>query len=176
NGSITQATWPTDNGIRFSEGEKMDTLFEIIRNIRQIRNEYSVSYLKEIAVFIKTDTQETADFMNDNRIYIEKFVNPQPLTIAVNVNPVDQALSIILPQVIVYLPLGSLIDIHAEIIRLEQELLRLEKEIKRSQVMMSNINFLNKAPAEKITEEQKKKADYEERYRLTLARIEALRQ
>lgn len=175
-GSITQATWPTDNGIRFSEGEKMETLFEIIRNVRQIRNEYSVPYLKEIAVFIKTDTQETADFMNDNRIYIEKFVNPQPLTIAVNVNPVDQALSIILPQVIVYLPLGSLIDIHAEIIRLEQELLRLEKEIKRSQVMMSNINFLNKAPAEKITEEQKKKADYEERYRLTLARIEALRQ
>ncbi|MFA7724611.1 MAG: valine--tRNA ligase [Candidatus Izemoplasmatales bacterium] len=175
-GSIMRALWPSNNGIAFLESERMETLFEIIRRLRQIRNEYSVPYQKGIDVFIKTDSQETACFLNDNRVYIEKFINPQQLIITDNLDPVDQALSIILPQAIVYLPLGSLIDIKAELLRLEQELTRLEKEIKRSEMMMSNQNFLAKAPAEKIADEQKKKADYEENYRQTKVRIEALRQ
>jgi valyl-tRNA synthetase len=175
-GSIMRALWPSNNGIAFLESERMETLFEIIRRLRQIRNEYSVPYQKGIDVFIKTDSQETACFLNDNRVYIEKFINPQQLIITDNLDPVDQALSIILPQAIVYLPLGSLIDIKAELLRLEQELTRLEKEIKRSEMLMSNQNFLAKAPAEKIADEQKKKADYEENYRQTKVRIEALRQ
>jgi valyl-tRNA synthetase len=173
-GSIMKADWPTDNGMRFADGDRMDALFEIIRRIRQIRNEYAVSYTKPIELAIKTDSHATTAFFQMNRMYLDKFVNPKNLVISEDLLPLDQALTVILSLAVAYLPLGSLVDVEEERKKLQKELERLESEIRRSEGMLQNPNFVQKAPAPKIAAEQKKLADYQENYRLTKERIEAL--
>lgn len=173
-GPIMTSPWPTDNGMRFEDHDRMDALFEIIRRIRQIRNDYQVPYLKGIDILLKPDSEATAAFFAANRQYLDKLVNPKTLRIDPSLPPVDQALSVILPQAVAYLPLGSLVDVAEERKKLEKELLRLDAEIARGEGMLSNPQFLQKAPADKVAAETKKLADYAEQRRLAKERIEAL--
>ncbi len=173
--SIMISPWPIRTNFHFESVSSIDILFEVIKRIRTIRNDYNVGLSKPIDIIIKTDSIKTMQFLITNSNYLEKFVNPNSLLISNNIAPVDQALSIILPQAIVYLPLGSLVDIQAEIAKLEKELERLESEIKRSEAMMSNPSFIAKAPEAKIQAEKQKQKDYSESYKSTKARIEALK-
>jgi valyl-tRNA synthetase len=173
--SIMISAWPVATGMKFPEAGSIEILFEIIRRTRQIRNDYNVPISKPIDVVIKTDSSKTTQFLIKNGTYLEKFVNPNRLLISETLSPVDDAISIILPQAVIYLPLGTLVDIPSEIVKLEKELERLEKEIARSEAMLSNPNFMNKAPEAKILAERQKQLEYQESYNQTKMRIEALK-
>lgn len=173
--SIMISAWPVATGMKFPEAGSIEILFEIIRRTRQIRNDYNVPISKPIDVVIKTDSAKTTQFLIKNGAYLEKFVNPNRLLISETLSPVDDAISIILPQAVIYLPLGTLVDIPSEIVKLEKELERLEKEIARSEAMLSNPNFRNKAPEAKIVAERQKQLEYQESYNQTKMRIEALK-
>ncbi|MFH0993647.1 MAG: valine--tRNA ligase, partial [bacterium] len=173
--SIMLAPWPIADDYAFPEATKLEWIFDLIVGVRQIRNEYNVSPAKPIDVAIKTETDELAAFLKENRVYLEKFLNPKRLDIGSTLPPVEHALTVILPGATLYLPLGSLVDLGAEIDRLEKEIVRLENEIRRSDNMLTNENFLKKAPETKITEEKRKRADYAENLRLTQERLEAVK-
>lgn len=173
--SIMISPWPAILPVKFDSVGSIDILFDVIKRIRTVRNDYNVGLSKPIDIIIQTDTVETMKFLIENSNYLEKFVNPNTLLISNQIAPVDQALSIILPKAIIYLPLGSLVDIQAEIAKLEKELERLENEIKRSDAMLSNPSFVAKAPASKIEAEKQKQRDYNEAYKSTKARIEELK-
>ncbi len=174
--SVMVAPWPTADGYVFPEAVALERIFDLIVGVRQIRNEYNVSPAKAIDVVIRTETEELAAFLTTNRVYLEKFLNPGQLTIGSALAPVEHALTVILPGATLYLPLGSLVDLDAEVERLEKEIGRLENEIRRSDAMLTNDHFLNKAPAAKIDGERRKRADYAENLRLARERLEAVRQ
>ena len=54
----------------------------------------------------------------------------------------------------IYIPFNELVDISAEIERLEKEKLTYQNEINRVEKMLSNEGFVAKAPAAKIEEEK----------------------
>ena len=56
----------------------------------------------------------------------------------------------------VFLPMSSMIDSSQELIRLNKELTSVEFEISRSEKMLSNPGFVNKAPAQMIENEKAK--------------------
>ena len=60
--------------------------------------------------------------------------------------------------------LGDYIDLEAEKKKMEDEIKKLENEIKRCESMLSNPNFVQKAPAQKVEQERKKLADYQSKY------------
>ena len=60
------------------------------------------------------------------------------------------------------MPFAELVDIAKEKERLEKEVVRLEKELARVNGMLSNPNFVNKAPEKKILEEKEKQAKYQQ--------------
>ena len=60
----------------------------------------------------------------------------------------------------IYIPFAELVDISAEIERLNKEKARLDGEIKRCQGMLSNEKFISKAPEAKINEEKEKLEKY----------------
>ena len=87
----------------------------------------------------------------------------------------DNAISLAVPGVEIYIPFNELVDIAQEIERLEKEKLTYENEIKRVEKMLSNEGFIAKAPQSKIDEEKAKKEKYEELLKKTLDRIESLK-
>ena len=52
--------------------------------------------------------------------------------------------------------LGDYIDLEAEKKKMEDEIKKLENEIKRCESMLSNPNFVSKAPAQKVEQEKQK--------------------
>ena len=68
--------------------------------------------------------------------------------------------------------LGQYADMEAEKEKLVKEIAKLQKELERSKKMLSNPNFINKAPAAKVEEEKKKQADYEAKYQTAKNKLE----
>ena len=74
----------------------------------------------------------------------------------------DDAVSVVVPDATVYVPLEELIDFEQEKERLTKEETRLNKEIARSNGMLNNEKFVSKAPAAKVQEEREKLEKYEQ--------------
>ena len=73
----------------------------------------------------------------------------------------EGSLSLVLSFATIYLPLADLMDVAAEIARLEKEVKRLGGELRRSAGMLSNEKFLAKAPQAKVDAEREKQRGYE---------------
>ena len=74
----------------------------------------------------------------------------------------ENAVSTLIHDAAVYIPLEELVDIDKEIERLEKEAAKLAGEIKRASGMLANPKFVDKAPAAKVEEEKAKLAKYTE--------------
>ena len=74
----------------------------------------------------------------------------------------EDAVSVVVSDAVVYMPLEDLVDREKEMERLKKEQDRLTKEIARCQGMLSNPNFVNKAPEAKVNAEKEKLQKYEE--------------
>ena len=74
----------------------------------------------------------------------------------------EDAVSVVIPGAVVYIPLEDLVDFEKEKERLKKEQERLKKELARSKGMLSNEKFLSKAPEAKVLEEKEKLAKYEQ--------------
>ena len=74
----------------------------------------------------------------------------------------DDAVSVVIPDAVAYLPLEDLVDFEKEKERLNKEKDKLTKELARSRGMLSNEKFLNNAKPEKVQEEKDKLAKYEQ--------------
>ena len=72
----------------------------------------------------------------------------------------DNAVSVVVPDAVVYLPLEDLVDVEQEKKRLEQEEKRLNSEIRRAQGMLANEKFVSRAPEAKVQEERDKLEKY----------------
>jgi valyl-tRNA synthetase len=86
----------------------------------------------------------------------------------------DDAVSIVVPDATVYVPLEELIDFEQEIERLTKEEVRLGKEIARSNGMLNNERFVSKAPAKLVEAEKEKLAKYQDMKAKCVAQLESL--
>ncbi|MCF7923850.1 MAG: valine--tRNA ligase [Candidatus Izimaplasma sp.] len=172
--SIMVENWPEKSNLRFDEVLDKEWFFEVIKKIRTIRNEYHVPWSKPIDIFVKT-SNDNQRFLIENEIYINKFLNPKTLDYKSDLDNISNAVSIILKDIEVAIPLGSLVDLDDEITKIEAEINDLNNEIKRCDKMLNNENFIRKAPKEKIEEEKLKLNNYQERFKKAKKRLMELK-
>jgi valyl-tRNA synthetase len=171
--SIMTADWPTQNRMEFPETENKEYFFELIKQLRQLRNQYQVAYQKPIPLFVEGN-EETNEFIHGNLQYLEKFCNIGEIVYLKQKSAMKKTIAIVFHEVSFYVPLGSLIDEDAELARLEKVQADLEAEIKRAKGLLANPGFLGKAPKEKIEQEEQKLALYERRLLETINNIKEL--
>jgi valyl-tRNA synthetase len=176
--SITVAAWPEVQAkLSDSEAaEEMKLLVEIIRSVRNIRSEVNTPLSKKIKLILKAKDENIVSTLEKNSAYIERFCNPEELTIGVNVEEPGQAMSAVVTGVELILPLQGLLNIEDEIKRLEKELEKWNKEVERVQKKLGNEGFVKKAPEKVIEEERAKEADYSEKRDAVIHRINELKQ
>ena len=174
--------WPyakSENQFK-TEEDAVQKLKEIIVGIRNIRNTKNIHPSKKSKLVIvtakyKKELEQAQDillklgFAEDIEI-IEKIENAKE-----SKEEIDSAMSIILSDVEIYIPLKGLIDIEEEKARLEAEVKKLEAEVARGEKMLSNPGFVNKAPETKVNEEKEKLAKYREMLELAKERLEKLK-
>jgi valyl-tRNA synthetase len=86
----------------------------------------------------------------------------------------EQALTLVVGGVEIYLPLAGMVDLGAERARLQKELTHVEEGMARSQKLLSNDEFVTKAPAEVVQRERDKLAGLEDQAEKLRHRLDAL--
>ena len=173
---IIISDWPeAKEKLEFDEEEEtVEKLKKIIVEIRNVRAKMNVhpskkSKLMIIANNLKDEIEDSKDFLiklgfGSNLIFVnsEKEV-PQ------------NAVSIIVDDIKVYIPFEELVNIDEEIKRLEGEKEKYEAEVARCEKMLSNPGFVNKAPEKKVNEEKEKLENYKNILKDVVKRIEDLK-
>ena len=87
----------------------------------------------------------------------------------------QNAVSIIVDELKVFIPFEELVDIEEERKRLEGEKSKLEAEVLRGEKMLSNPGFVNKAPEAKVNEEKAKLENYKQMLQNVEERLASLK-
>ena len=165
--SLVIATWPRPRGYKYLEDIQMvEKLVELIRTLRNLRVEKDIKPDIKPKVYIKTDDFSMVNQLNLWEIYVKKLANFDQVIIS-NEVPED-SIALVLSWGVAYVKLKEIVDIQAELKRLLGEKERLLKEVERSEKLLNNQNFLQKAP-EKVINEEKEKY---ERYKQMLLSVE----
>lgn len=128
-------------------------VIEIVRAIRNARAEYNVPDNKRTSLYIMLD--EECDVVKENIAEIAKLAFGTNAQI-VKQQPQEKCVKLIIDEVKVFIPVGELIDSEKEKERNEKEIESLKFEIARSEKMLSNKGFVDKAPASLVEAEKQK--------------------
>ena len=161
--SLMMSRWPEykDEWSFPADENVMEHVKAVVKGIRNIRSEMDVPNSRKTKVYIVCEDEALSQGMEAVK------VSAQPLMMAGEVliqktkdGVADNAVSVVVPDMVVYLPLEDLVDFEQEMERLKKEEDRLNKEIKRAQGMLANEKFVSKAPEAKVQEERAKLDKY----------------
>ncbi len=175
--SIMIEPWPENDRFYMPQAEEdMRLLIQIIRAIRNIRNEFNIPPGMLIPVQIVTPDTEKAAKILKNRSYIENMANLKGINVTgpQETRPV-QALSAYLVDIEILVPVEGVIDVEKEIARLEKELHKTEQDIKRLESKLNNQGFISKAPAEVVEKEKARQKENLEKREGIIKRLQTLK-
>ncbi len=163
--SIMISDWPVyKEEYHFPVQEKsIEIMKEAVRGIRNVRTQMNVAPSKKASVYVVSDQEEMLQIFEEGRLFFASLASASEVVLQKDREGIaEDAVSVVIPNATLYIPLSDLVDIQAEIARLEKEEKRLAGELQRSKGMLSNERFLSKAPQSKIDEEKEKQQKYEQ--------------
>ena len=174
--SITIDTWPAVNkAFNFDSEEKaLNIALDVITAVRNERAKAGKAPKEAINITLSCKDNNIADILENTRNYLEKFTNPTTLTISTKSPNTSDNVVVVLEDLTMYIPTSDLVDIEEVKQNLLKEKERLLNELQRSEKMLSNPGFVNKAPKEKIDAEKNKQAQYKAQYEEVLAHLSKL--
>ena len=175
-GSIVIASFPhyNEEDNMAKEEEMMSLTMDGIRNIRNVRAEMNVPPSKKAKVII-VPTEEKKEAMVSGKDYFVTLASASEVEIVADeTNIPEDAVSVVIDGVKIFIPLDELVDFAKEIERLSKEKAKLESEIKRVNGKLSNEGFVAKAPEALINAEKAKKEKFEEMMKSVVERLENL--
>lgn len=147
---------------------KIECVKQIVAGIRTVRNQKNIT--PKIALRLEVVAQN--NFEQYNSVII-KMANLENISVVEEKSPDASGFMVGTDGFAV--PLGSLIDVKAEIEKLEKELKHLEGFLKGIKAKLSNENFVAHAPEAVVAKERKKQSDSEEKIATIKANIDELR-
>ena len=136
---------------------------DLVKGIRNVRTQMDVPPSRKAKLFITSDDEAVRKVFEDNKEVYVNLAFTSEITVQQGKAGIgDDAVSVVIPDAVAYLPLEDLVDFEKEKERLNKEKDKLTKELARSMGMLSNEKFLNNAKPEKVQEEKDKLAKYEQ--------------
>ncbi|MDR1006071.1 MAG: valine--tRNA ligase [Bacteroidales bacterium] len=143
---------------------------EIIISVRSVRNENNLAQKIELPLFVKGET--ASDFCSVYGGLTAKLANLseiEPTSV-----PVKDAVSKLVGDLELFIPLGGNINKEDEKQKIEDEIAYLEGFMASVEKKLSNANFVAKAPQSVVAGERKKQSDAEEKINLLKSRLSQL--
>jgi len=169
--SIMLESWPImREEYRFEQEEAwLETVKEVVRQIRNVRSGMDVPPSRKAKVFLITQEKEDIQALENLMGTYHSLAMASEIVIQKDKQGIgEDAVSVVTSHGIIYLPLEDLVDFEKEKERLQKEKMRLEKEVNRSEGMLKNDKFMSKAAPEKVMEEK----DKLDKYGLMLQQVE----
>lgn len=156
--SIMVETWPQFQKHRIyrKEERNFDSLRTAITSIRNTRAEMGVAPSKKIRIYIII---EDVGLINKSKLYLEKLANLSEIVHVALKSEIDEkCVTLVVDNMEIFIPFGDLLDIEKEKERLTKEIENAQSEVKRNEMMLSNTNFVKRAPQRLVDAEREKLA------------------
>ncbi len=173
--SIMLEDWPEiKESFKYNEEEEnIEILKNIIVNIRNVRANMNVVPSKKTKLIFVT--AKYTKLIEASSEFLKKLGFADSIEIKENKKDIpSNAISIVQEGIEVFIPFEELVDVQKELERLNGEREKLEKEVERATKMLANKGFVEKAPKEKIQEEEEKLKKYKEMLETVEKRINEL--
>jgi valyl-tRNA synthetase len=150
---------------------------EIVTLLRTARSEFNLPPGKTLDVIIRTQPDAPLALLlqvPEMVTHLRSLVKINDLQIGIAVAKPSQATTIVIPGAEIFIPLAGLIDIQAELQRLNKEIERLTSLLKGVSSKLSNPQFLAKAPQEVVAHEREKERSLKEQIAKLQANLQRL--
>ena len=156
------APWPEqDAALLDDEAEaQMAVMMDVIRGIRNVRSEYNVEAGRRIAATIAAGEMTPVLEARKSVLTFLARLDAEALDVVAASEPLDKSASVVVGDVVAYLPLAGLVDLDAERARLQKALDNLEGRIAGSQKRLAG-PFAERAPANVVARERERLAEME---------------
>lgn len=175
--SIVTAAYPVEHA-QLADGQAendMAHLIDLIKAVRNIRADANAPMSSSVDLLVKTDNADLKTLFETNHEYIERFCHPAKFEIGADLEIPKLAMSAVITDAEVYIPLAELVDLNDEADRLQKEVDKYTGEVNRSIKKLGNERFVANAPAEVVDSERQKQTDYEAKLTATKQRLESLK-
>lgn len=174
--TIMLADFPKSNAELIDEKaeSEMQIIIELITKIRNIRAEMQIKPSDKISIHAAVNG-ETNDIFASNESQILKLARANDLTLGYSLDvPNASAKGVLTNGTEIAIPLEGLIDFEKECERLQNQINKLEIEGERLDKQLSNENFVNKAPKEKVDAVRERVAEIETQVKALNQNLESL--
>lgn len=159
-----------DSGIN----DEMKLMQESITAIRNLRKQLNLSPATPIGIVARTadDTQNT--MFEDYARYFTRLAKVDSITSGNNVDKPKPAVSAVVRNLEIFIPLAGLIDPEQEKARLSKQLEKLQKELDGISRKLGNQNFIQNAKPEVVEKEKEKHLEIQTKVDLIQAQLSDL--
>ncbi len=166
-----------DEKLVFKQEEaKIEVIKTAIKGIRNIRTEMNVPNSKKAQIILVTEDENLKDIFASNTSFFMGLAYASDLKIeSDNSNIQEGAISVVIPNGVLYMPFDELVDKTKELERLSKEKDKLQKEVERVEKKLSNQGFVSKAPESVIQEEKQKMEKYNNMLKSVLEQLDKLK-
>ncbi|MDP1775498.1 MAG: valine--tRNA ligase, partial [Moraxellaceae bacterium] len=132
---------------------------QVIAGIRNIRGELGISPGKPLPLLATNVSADDATKLQRQDALLRFIGRLESITVVANEADLLPVSTALVGQMTLGVPLAGLIDVAAELARLDKEIARLGQEVARVEAKLSNESFVARAPADVVAKERAKIAD-----------------
>ncbi len=132
----------------------------VVLGVRTIRGEMNISPGKGLAVYFLNGSANDAQRLQENRQFLCKLANIESISWLDDEADAPLCATALAGELQILVPMAGLIDVAAELARLDREIEKLTTESGKLAGKLSNAKFVDNAPAEVVDKERAKLADY----------------
>ena len=132
---------------------------QVIVAVRNIRAELNIAPSKPLSALLRGVSDEDKARIEANQAFFGTLAKLESMTILGEGETAPMATTQLIGEMELLIPMAGLIDVAAEMARIDKQLEKLTGEVARIEGKLSNQGFVAKAPAEVIEKERAKAAD-----------------
>ena len=146
--------------------DMVEDKFQLIRAGRNLRVSYDIPPARKLNYHVKANTQEMADFLNQEMPGLLRMLNAEKVTVSLEEYHSDDgsaAPSLLVNAGLIYLPLKGVVDLEAEKAKLHKQQKELQGWMKGLEGKLKNPGFLAKAPPQLVENTKAQLAEMQEK-------------
>ena len=148
---------------------------DLVRAVREIRNRYMIDPKANLDLFVRAKESVAAD-LRSLAPFIQQLAGVGRLECGPGIQKPAQAASYVHADFEAYVSLEGLIDVRAEISRLEKQLAEKRKHLHGIEAKLGNDSFVSKAPAEVVEQQRNSARDTQNQIEAIQSNLAELRQ
>ncbi len=163
--SIMVAPWPAAReieeleewGVSAAVVSYVDAKHDLIRVARQLRADYGIPPRQEIELMIRPSGERYEEQLISDADSIASLLSAKKINVDRQLAPAKAMPSALSQLGAVYMPVEGLIDVAAEVKKLKAQQEKVAAELQKVVRKLGNMDFINKAPKQVITQQEERK-------------------